>query len=171
MKFVRNCCRNRGVWLPIDTVMLPPSVLIESGVSLSRTLQEPGQFIVVSPKASTWRLSTGYVVSESVFLAPPAWLKTAHVSFDLLKDSCEPSMFSLDRLFISIMNDQRTSVEVLKQVIPIVAAIFSKEKPKRDIMRSLGITKFEILPPPEIPNARKKINLQITAITSVKCIG
>ncbi|KAK9885860.1 hypothetical protein WA026_013737 [Henosepilachna vigintioctopunctata] len=131
MKFVPNYCRNRGVWLPSDTVMLPPSVLIESGVSLSRTVQEPGQFIVVFPKAFTSSLSTGYVVSESVFFAPPAWLKTAQVSFDLLRDSCEPSMFSLDRLFISIMNDQRTSVEVLKQMIPIVTAICSKEKPKR----------------------------------------
>ncbi|KAL3284744.1 hypothetical protein HHI36_018889 [Cryptolaemus montrouzieri] len=156
IKLVPNYCRNQGIWLPSDTVMLPPSLLIESGVSLSRTVQEPGQFVVVFPKAFTSSISTGYVVSESVFFAPPSWLKTAQITFDLLRNSCEPSMFSLDKLYLNIISDQRTNVEVLKQMIPTVKMMSSNEKPKRENVRALGVTNFEILPPPETPNARRK---------------
>ncbi|XP_044766850.1 protein Jumonji [Coccinella septempunctata] len=155
-KLVPNYCRNQGIWLPSDTVMLPPSLLIESGVSLSRVVQEPGEFIVVFPRAFTSSISTGYVVSESVFFAPPSWLRTAQTTFDLLKESCEPSMFSLERLYLSIINDQRTNVEVLKQMIPIVSSIHSKEKEKRGRLQSLGVNTVEVLPPPEAPNSKKK---------------
>lgn len=155
-KLVPNYCRNQGIWLPSDTVMLPPSLLIESGVSLCRVVQEPGEFIVVFPKAFTSSISTGYVVSESVFFAPPSWLKTAQVTFDLLKDSCEPSMFSLDRLYLSIINDPRTNVDVLRQMIPIISTIYSKEKQKREKLWSLGVNIIEVLPPPEASNSKRK---------------
>lgn len=159
-KLVPNYCRNQGIWLPSDTVMLPPSLLIESGVSLSRIVQEPGEFIVVFPKAFTSSISTGYVVSESVFFASPSWLRTAQITFDLLKDSCEPSMFSLERLYLSIINDQRTNVEVLRQMIPIVASIHSKEKLKREKLKSLGVNTVEVLPVPDAANSKKKKKLQ-----------
>lgn len=56
---VPNYCRNKSLWLPSDTVMVPPNLLIDNGVSLCRIVQEPGQFIVVFPKVFTSSLSTG----------------------------------------------------------------------------------------------------------------
>lgn len=50
---------DKSVWLPSDTVMVPPTMLAEEGVSLSRTVQKSGQFVVVWPQAFTSSFSTG----------------------------------------------------------------------------------------------------------------
>jgi protein Jumonji len=157
---VPNYCRNKGLWLPSDTVMVPPNLLVEHGVSLCRIVQEPGQFIVVFPKAFTSSLSTGYVVSESVYFAPPYWLETGKVVFDELRNSCEPSMFSFDRLLLCILNDSRSNVEVLRQIIPAVEELCDKEKSARERIRNLGVSATEKLPLPEEPRVRKKKKLQ-----------
>jgi protein Jumonji len=62
-------------------LQVPPEKLISHGVSLCRTVQEPGQFILVFPRAFTSSVCTGYLVSESVYFAQPRWLKTAQAVF------------------------------------------------------------------------------------------
>lgn len=74
-------CQNKTVWLPCDTAMVPPHMLTDRGVSLCRTEQEPGNFIVVFPRAYTSNICTGYSISESVYFAPLSWLKTAKEDF------------------------------------------------------------------------------------------
>lgn len=74
-------CRDKKIWLSSDTVMIPPPLLIAEGVSLSRVVQKPGQFIVVFPKAFTSSISTGYLVSESVYFAQASWLDSARQIF------------------------------------------------------------------------------------------
>ena len=64
-------------------MQVPPEVLREKGVSLYRTVQNPGEFLVVFPKAFTSAICTGYVVSESVCFAPVEWLDTAPQTFDV----------------------------------------------------------------------------------------
>ena len=115
-KLVPRYVRNKTIWLPSDTAMVPPPMLVKHGVSLCHTVQEPGQFILVFPRAFTSSICTGYLVSESVYFAQPSWLNTAEQVFKDIRDSCEPSMFSLERLLFSIATDGRTHVEVLKQV-------------------------------------------------------
>lgn len=159
-KLVPNYCRNKSLWLPSDTVMVPPSILVENGVSLSRTVQEPGQFVVVFPKVFTCSISTGYVVSESVYFAPSHWLKTAELAFNELRENCEPSMFSLDRLLLSIATDVRSHAEVLKHIIPAVQKLYDKEKIVRKKLLELGVVVFERLPLPDAPGARKRKKLQ-----------
>ncbi|XP_044269318.1 protein Jumonji-like [Tribolium madens] len=155
---VPNYCRNKSLWLPSDTVMVPPNLLVENGVSLSRIVQEPGQFIIVFPKAFTSSLSTGYVVSESVYFAPSYWLKTGRLVFNEMRNSCEPSMFSFDRLLLSIVNDARTNVEVLKQIIPSVQELCDKEKSARERVKNLGVSATEKLPLPDAPKKKKKLH-------------
>lgn len=156
-QLVPNYCRNKSLWLPSDTAMVPPNLLVENGVSLCRTVQEPGQYVVVFPKAFTCSLSTGYVVSESVYFAPPAWLITAGWAFDELRNSCEPSMFSLDRLVLSIVADVRSSVEVLKLITPTVQTLCAKEKGDREKLRKLGVVASEKIPLPEVVKKKKKL--------------
>nr|CAD7432382.1 unnamed protein product [Timema monikensis] len=80
-KLVPRYCRDRTIWLPSDTAMVPPSLLVKEGVSLCHTVQEPGQFILVFPRAFTSSVCTGYLVSESVYFAQPNWLTTAEQVF------------------------------------------------------------------------------------------
>lgn len=74
-------CQNKTIWLPCDTAMVPPHILTEKGVSLCRTEQQPGQFVIIFPRAYTSSVATGYVVSESVYFATNSWLETAHEDF------------------------------------------------------------------------------------------
>lgn len=159
-KLVPNYCRNKSLWLPSDTAMIPPSILVESGVSLCTTVQEPGQYVVVFPKAFTSSISTGYVVSESVYFAPPYWLQTGQIAFDEMRNSCEPSMFSYERLILSIVGDARSNVEILKLIIPTVQELCHREKTNRRNLRDLGVKEFEKLPLPDAPGVRKKKRLK-----------
>lgn len=56
-------------------------MLTDRNVSLCRTEQQPGQFVVVFPRAYTSSVCTGYTVSESVYFATHNWLNTAHLDF------------------------------------------------------------------------------------------
>lgn len=160
LKLVPNYCRNKSIWLPSDTVMVPPNLLIENGVSLCRTVQEPGQYIVIFPKVFSSSVSTGYVVSESVYIAPPWWLHNAENVFEELRNNCEPSMFSFDRLLISIALDTRSNIEVLKQIQPVLNTLCEREKSSRERIKQIGITASEKLPMPDAPGVRKRKKLQ-----------
>lgn len=80
-ELVPTHCQNKTIWLPCDTAMVPPHILTEKGVSLCRTEQQPGQFVIIFPRAYTSSLATGYVVSESVYFATNSWLDAAHEDF------------------------------------------------------------------------------------------
>lgn len=159
LKLVPNYCQNKSIWLPSDTAMVPPNLLTENGVSLCRTVQEPGQFIVVFPKVFTSSISTGYVVSESVYFAPSYWLQTAREIFDELKRNCEPSMFSIDRLLVNISFDSRSSVDILRQVVPAMEDLSRRERELRSKLRQLGLTLSEKLPSPDTHSMRKRKKL------------
>lgn len=78
---VPGYCQKKTVWLLSDTTMVPPTMLKDHGVSLCRTVQNPGEFILVFPKAFTSSICAGYNVSESVYFAPNSWLDTAQQDF------------------------------------------------------------------------------------------
>ncbi|KAK4877736.1 hypothetical protein RN001_010242 [Aquatica leii] len=156
IKLVPNYCRNKSLWLPSDTAMVPPSVLVENGVSLCRTIQEPGQFIVVFPKAFTSSLCTGYVVSESVYFAPLSWLKCAETVFRELQHNCEPSMFSLEKLIISVATDSRSSIDVLRLIIPIIESLCATEKLGIEKLEKLGLNNKERIPLPDASLKKRK---------------
>ncbi|XP_044731636.1 protein Jumonji [Chrysoperla carnea] len=145
-KLIPNVCRKTPVWLPSDTAMIPPSLLVSNNVSLCRTVQEPGQYIVIFPNAFTSSLCTGYTVSESVFFAQTSWLENSESIFSELKESCEPSMFSLERLLLSMAVDTRCTVDILKRILSGVQNIRDKESVGRDKLRQLGVTIHERLP-------------------------
>ncbi|CAD6237239.1 GSCOCG00002210001-RA-CDS [Cotesia congregata] len=147
-KMVPRFCKNKTIWLPSDTAMVPPEMLVSNGVPLCKTVQEPGQFIVVFPKAFTSSICTGYVVSESVYFAQTTWLEHAEQIFKDLQDSCEPSMFSFERLLFSIINDTRSHVDVLKQILPVVTKIRDRELNYRQQLEYYGLNNKEKLPLP-----------------------
>ncbi|XP_034176929.2 jumonji, AT rich interactive domain 2 [Osmia lignaria lignaria] len=154
-KMVPRYCKNKTIWLPSDTAMVPPELLVSNGVSLCQTVQEPGQFIIVFPKAFTSSICTGYVVSESVYFAQLSWLETAEQVFKDIQDSCEPSIFSFERLLFNIINDSRSHIEVLKQILPSVIKIREKEISYRKQLVSVGLINTERLPLPDSGKRKK----------------
>lgn len=140
--------------------MVPPNLLISNEVSLCRTVQDPGQFVVVFPKVFTSSISTGYVVSESVYFAPSYWLKMAKGLFDALRNSNEPSMFSLDRLLVGLAKDTKCNIEILRQAVPHVEELYEKEKERRSRLKQLGDIVEEKLPEADGYNKSKKRKVQ-----------
>lgn len=69
-------------------------------------------------------------------------------------------MFSLERLLISIATDARSSIEVLRQIIPAVGKLAEKEKQGRSKLSQLGLSSSEKLPMPDAPAARKRKKMQ-----------
>ncbi|KAK3086413.1 hypothetical protein FSP39_018076 [Pinctada imbricata] len=61
-------------WLKEDTAMVPPEVLLQRGVHVSRCVQQPHQFVVVFPKCYTATISCGYTLAESSHYATKEWL-------------------------------------------------------------------------------------------------
>ncbi|KYN32272.1 Protein Jumonji [Trachymyrmex septentrionalis] len=148
-KMVPQYCKNKTIWLPSDTAMVPPELLVNNHVPLCQTVQEPGQFIIVFPKAFTSSICTGYVVSESVYFAQPSWLETAEQVF------CEPSIFSFERLLFNIINDTRSHIDILKQILPSVIKICEKELNYRKQLESVGLINRERLPLPVSGKGKK----------------
>lgn len=154
-KMVPRYCKNKTIWLPSDTAMVPPELLVSNGVPLCQIVQEPRQFIIVFPKAFTSSICTGYVVSESVYFAQPSWLETAEQVFKDIQDSCEPSIFSFERLLFNIINDTRSHVDILRQILPSVIKIREKELDYRKQLESVGLTNRERLPLPDSGKGKK----------------
>ncbi|KAL7734057.1 hypothetical protein ACLKA6_011742 [Drosophila palustris] len=136
-------CQNKTIWLPCDTVMVPPHMLTDRGVSLCRIEQKPGEFIVVFPRAYTSSLATGYVVSESVYFATMSWLDLAKDDFRDIHESCEPAMFSLEQLLFALGYDQRVNSDTLQQMLPMLNEVCEKESAAREQLRAAGVTSTE----------------------------
>uniref|UniRef100_A0A034V6F2 Protein Jumonji n=2 Tax=Bactrocera dorsalis TaxID=27457 RepID=A0A034V6F2_BACDO len=136
-------CQNKTIWLPCDTVMVPPHMLTDRGVSLCRIEQKPGEFIVVFPRAYTSSLATGYVVSESVYFATTSWLDLAKDDFRDIHDSCEPAMFSLEQLLFALGYDQRVTSDTLQQMLPMLQEVYEKELAAREQLKAAGVTSTE----------------------------
>lgn len=64
---------DKSVWLSSDTVMVPPTMLADQKINLSRTIQKSGQFIVVWPRAFTSSLSTGMIRVFKEFKKSNEW--------------------------------------------------------------------------------------------------
>ncbi|XP_065214131.1 titin [Planococcus citri] len=140
---VPRYCRDKGLWLPSDTVMVPPPLLAAEHVPLSRVVQQPGQFIVVFPKAFTSCISTGYMVSESVYFAHASWLNSAKQIFSDMQESCEPSVFSLEQLLISVSTDVRVNLSILDQILPLLIELRDTEVASRKQLVKLGLNTSE----------------------------
>lgn len=156
---------DKSVWLSSDTVMVPPTMLADQKVSLSRTIQKSGQFVVVWPRAFTSSLSTGYSVSESVCFAPMDWLPIGDACFKELRINNEPTVFSLQQLLWSIAHDSRSTVNVLKRVLPILKPDIDEEIQLRSSLRDFGVQQWRKLPVTSEPSSKDGKKRRQTSVT------
>ncbi|XP_037299735.1 protein Jumonji isoform X3 [Manduca sexta] len=138
-KLCPTSCQNKSIWLPSDITMIPPNLLCEHNVSLSRVTQEPGTFIIVFPKAYSCSIATGYTQSESVYFATSSWLDSVHHIFQELRQSCEPTMFSLEQLLMSVAKDSRVSLRILQKVHSHLSPIVNEELANRRTLAERGV--------------------------------
>ncbi|KAJ2954111.1 hypothetical protein O0L34_g2333 [Tuta absoluta] len=133
-------CQQKDIWLSSDITMIPPNLLREHKVTLSRVVQNPGEFIIVFPKSYTCSISTGFTVSESVYFATTSWLKTVHQVFQELRSSYEPTTFSLEQLLLALAKDPRSTFGVLHTVHCSLTSIVDEEIRHRTKLRAHGVS-------------------------------
>ncbi|CAD7082818.1 unnamed protein product [Hermetia illucens] len=148
-------CQNKTIWLPCDTVMVPPHMLTDRGVSLCRVEQKPGEYVVIFPRAYTSSIATGYVVSESVYFATSSWLDSAKDDFRDIHESCEPAMFSLEQVLFAIGNDQRVSIDIVTQILPMLSEMYDKEVAARQQLKAAGLTEIKKFQQPVAKSKQK----------------
>ena len=122
---------------------VPPKVLVKHGVSVSRSVQEPGQFIVVFPRSYTSSFCTGYSIAESVYFAPRDYLDFAELEFQNIRDSGEPMLFPLSKLLLSIAKDEKSRKGTLRKVKPYLESIRDYEYIKRTMISDMGVKHSE----------------------------
>nr|XP_053650637.1 uncharacterized protein LOC128701105 [Cherax quadricarinatus] len=154
-KIVPDFVKDSAIWLPSDTAMVPPSELVREGVRVCRVVQDPGQFVVVFPGAFTSSICKGYLISESAFFARPQYFERAVASFKALHDCCEPSMFSLDRLVLSVVSDPRATLDGLLRARQLVLQVVEKEKRLRAQLAEIGLEASERLSTPDSHRKKK----------------
>lgn len=54
-------------------------------------------------------------------------------------------MFSLEQLMFAIANDQRTPVDTLTQILPILSEVFEKEKKERQQLKVNNTNIYKIM--------------------------
>ncbi|XP_061196680.1 uncharacterized protein LOC133204955 [Saccostrea echinata] len=109
---------NSPRWLKEDTAMVPPEILLQKGVHLSRCVQSPHQFVVVFPKCYTATISCGYTLAESAHFATKEWIQLGFQTAETLQTCQEPELFSMDELVCQIMEDTTTPPDLLRLGIP-----------------------------------------------------
>uniref|UniRef100_A0A0K2T9N0 Putative LOC100870657 [Apis florea] n=1 Tax=Lepeophtheirus salmonis TaxID=72036 RepID=A0A0K2T9N0_LEPSM len=142
-QLVPTFCKNKKIWLPSDTTMVPPNLLVKYGVSVCRLIQEPGQFVIVFPKAYTSNICSGYCVAESVYFAPRDYLGFAEQEFNDIRDSTEPMMFPIQKLILSIATDEKSSIKTLRLVHKHLEKIRDYEYAKRLQISEMGVKTSE----------------------------
>ncbi|XP_050683348.1 protein Jumonji isoform X8 [Leptidea sinapis] len=138
-KYCPHICQNKSVWLPSDMVMIPPEVLLQEGVKLTRTVQKPGEYVIVCPRAYTCSVATGFSVSESVYFALYSSVGIIVSSFGDAKESHEPTMFSFEQLLIAMTRSDNMTLEVLRVLLEALDTMIKEELEYRGQFRKLGL--------------------------------
>lgn len=101
-----------------------------------------------------------------MYFAPLDWLPIGDSCFKELRINNEPTVFSLQQLLWNIAHDHRSTVNVLKHVLPILQPGIEEEIQLRTSLRNFGVQKWEKLPRATESNQRgdgKKRRQQSTA--------
>ncbi|KAL5021160.1 hypothetical protein ScPMuIL_000315 [Solemya velum] len=114
-------------WLREDTVMVPPELLVENGVSVGRCVQKQHEFMIVFPKTYTSTISCGYNFSESVHYATLDWIPLGWEAAQDLNASYTPELFSMDVLLHTIAEDPDIPPQTLAVVMPLLELMVDKE--------------------------------------------
>ncbi|XP_050559901.1 uncharacterized protein LOC118263878 isoform X2 [Spodoptera frugiperda] len=132
-------CQRKSLWLSTDIAMIPPQLLREYNVSVTRVVQEENEIILAFPYCYTSSINTGYSESESIYFAPVSWLRTAYEVFKEARENCEPTMFSLEELLLRIGKASGVDRATLRAAQPIYDKVLRDEITNRLILQERGM--------------------------------
>ncbi|XP_050560017.1 uncharacterized protein LOC118263720 isoform X4 [Spodoptera frugiperda] len=144
-------CQRKSLWLSTDIAMIPPQLLREYNVSVTRVVQEENEIILAFPYCYTSSINTGYSESESIYFAPVSWLRTAYEVFKEARINCEPTMFSLEELLLRIGKASGVDRATLRAAQPIYDKVLRDEITNRLILQERGM---KIVHQPDIPKPK-----------------
>ncbi|KAK3603867.1 hypothetical protein CHS0354_042875 [Potamilus streckersoni] len=144
---VGSLLRNGGKWLPMDSVMVPPKLLLDKNVSLSRCVQHAGEFVVVFSKAYTANFSCGLALSESINFATQDWIPHGFQAALDLCASQDPEQFSMDAMLVFLARDPASSKSCLPLILPYLEQVVKKELEQRQQLIEAGLKSSERIQP------------------------
>ncbi|KAH9632114.1 hypothetical protein HF086_002621, partial [Spodoptera exigua] len=144
-------CQKKSLWLSTDIAMIPPQLLREYNVSVTRVVQEDNEIILAFPHCYTSSINTGYSESESIYFAPVTWLHTVYEVFKEARESCEPTMFSLEELLLRIGKASGVDRATLRAAQPVFDKVLRDEITNRLILQERGM---KIVHQPDIPKPK-----------------
>ncbi|XP_078469951.1 uncharacterized protein LOC144732346 [Lampetra planeri] len=113
----------------LQNSMVSPEVLSHAGVSVYRTVQRSGQFVVTFPGSFTSSVSCGYSVSETITFAPADWLPLGCRAAEEVKRRCIPNMFPMDKLlYLTAVGElEKGNAAALAHVGPLLGQLRDRE--------------------------------------------
>ncbi|XP_035431815.1 protein Jumonji isoform X3 [Spodoptera frugiperda] len=132
-------CQRKSLWLSPNTVMIPPQLLREYNVSVTRVVQEENEIILAFPYCYTSSINTGYSESESMNFAPVSWLHSAYEVFKEARENGECTTFSLEELLVRIGKASDVDRTTLMVAQPIFDKILRNELTNRLILQERGM--------------------------------
>ncbi|XP_063604262.1 protein Jumonji-like [Penaeus indicus] len=101
----------------------------------------------------------GSQIAETFDEIGTIFFKAAHnlssLSFKALHECCEPSMFSLDRLVLSVITDPRVTLDGLLRARELALQVVEKEKRLRAELSDIGLQASERLSTPDSHRKKK----------------
>uniref|UniRef100_A0A8C9X3V8 Protein Jumonji n=1 Tax=Sander lucioperca TaxID=283035 RepID=A0A8C9X3V8_SANLU len=91
-----------GLEMLEKNIMISPEVLCREGITVYRTVQRSGQFVVCYPGAFVSKVCCGYSVSETVHFATPHWMNLGYQAAKDLKCRRIAKPFSMEKLLYQI---------------------------------------------------------------------
>ncbi|WAR11524.1 JARD2-like protein [Mya arenaria] len=129
-------------------LLVPPAKLVEKGISLSRCVQSPREFVVVFPAVNYCNVSFGYNLSESVHYGTQDWIPEGFQAAKWLGANHDSEMFSMDALLVFLARDPTTPDTTLALLLPFLERVESeqlkeknpaKHSPKADVLEEIVI--------------------------------
>lgn len=100
------------------------------------------------------------------------WLPIGDACFKELRINNEPTVFSLQQLLWSIAHDSRSTVNVLKRVLPILTPDIEEEIQLRFNLRNFGVQQWRKLPlasEPSPKDGKKRRQPSVTDDDDMEC--
>ncbi|XP_030639029.1 protein Jumonji [Chanos chanos] len=122
-------------------IMVSPEVLRQAGVTVYRTVQQSGQFMICFPGTFVSKVCCGYSVSETVHFATPQWLRLGYEAAKDLKSRHIKEPFSTDRLLyqIAMSECKRENSHLLSAVSTLIKDLRDTEISQRRSLHKAGL--------------------------------
>ncbi|KAF6210416.1 hypothetical protein GE061_013522 [Apolygus lucorum] len=149
-----------------------PNTLMDYGLTIFRTDQKAGEFVVTFPRAYHAGFNQGFNFAEAVNFAPADWIPIGRACIDHYASLFHPCVFSHDELICKLaMKGSSLDPSLAKATLYDMAVMLKGESDKRKIITKLGVTKTERVIFEKIPDDNRQCAHCKTTffLSAVKC--